>query len=178
MRNAKRGRGSRRGVYVCAVAALGFALSGCGGGGNSSSAATAAQSSTPMSSATAQSSTSSQSSAPAPSASANSGAPAASSGSVSGGGTPSTASIANVTINWTPPTENTDGTSLTNLSGYNIHYGTASHNYTQTISVTNPGLASYVVENLTAGTYYFAVAAVNSAGTESPLSSEVSTKVN
>lgn len=83
-----------------------------------------------------------------------------------------------MTLNWTPPTENTNGTTLTNLAGYNIHYGTASHNYTQTISVTNPGLASYVVENLTAGTYYFAVAAVNSAGTESPLSSEVSTTVN
>ena len=81
-------------------------------------------------------------------------------------------------VNWIPPTENTDGTALTNLAGYSIHYGTASHSYTRTISVTNPGLASYVVENLTSGKYYFAVAAVNSTGTESPLSSEVSTTVN
>ena len=83
-----------------------------------------------------------------------------------------------MTINWTPPTENVDGSALTDLAGYNIHYGTASGDYTQTITVSNPGLATYVVDNLTPGTYYFSVAAVNSAGTESPLSAEVSTKVN
>jgi hypothetical protein len=83
-----------------------------------------------------------------------------------------------VTINWQPPTENTDGSSLTDLAGYNIHYGTASGKYTQTIAVSNPGLATYVVSSLTPGTYYFAVAAVNSSGTESPLSSEVSATVN
>jgi hypothetical protein len=77
-----------------------------------------------------------------------------------------------------PPTQNVDGSTLTNLAGYNIHYGTKSGSYTQTITVSNPGLATYVVSNLTAGTYYFAVAAVNSAGTESPLSSEVSATVN
>ncbi len=78
-----------------------------------------------------------------------------------------------------PPTENTDGTPLTNLSGYDIHYGTSSGNYTQTINVSNPGIATYVVDNLTPGTtYYFTVAAVNAAGTESPLSTEVSATVD
>jgi len=89
-----------------------------------------------------------------------------------------TASSGAITLNWTPPTENTDGTPLTNLAGYDIHYGPASGDYTQSISITNPGLATYVVDNLTPGTYYFSVAAVNSAGTESPLSSEVSLTVN
>lgn len=83
-----------------------------------------------------------------------------------------------VTINWMPPTQNTDGTTLTNLTGYDIHYGTSSGNYTQTINVSNPGLATYVVDNLAPGTYYFTVAAVNSHGTESPLSSEVSATLN
>ncbi len=83
-----------------------------------------------------------------------------------------------VTINWQPPTENEDGSSLTNLAGYNIHYGTSSGNYTQKISVSNPGVATYVVDNLTPGKYYFAVAAVNASGTESPLSSEVAATVN
>jgi hypothetical protein len=83
-----------------------------------------------------------------------------------------------VTINWQPPTENVDGSALTNLAGYNIHYGTKSGSYTQTVSVSNPGLATYVVSSLTPGTYYFTVAAVNASGTESPLSSEVSTTVN
>ncbi|MBW4051976.1 MAG: fibronectin type III domain-containing protein [Proteobacteria bacterium] len=83
-----------------------------------------------------------------------------------------------MTLNWTPPTENTDGTPLANLAGYHIHYGTASGKYTQSVTVNNPGIATYVVSNLNPGTYYFSVAAVNSQGTESPLSSEVSTTVN
>lgn len=145
MTNAKRGRGFHRGVYFCAAAALGLALSGCGGGGGS-----AAVGSAPTSQATTSGLTSS---------------------------TPPTASTG-VTINWTPPTENTDGSALTNLAGYDIHYGTQPGNYTQTITVSNPGIATYVVDNLSPGTYYFAVAAVNSQGAESPLSSPVSTIVN
>lgn len=89
-----------------------------------------------------------------------------------------TASSGAVTLNWTPPTENTDGSALTNLSGYDIHYGTSSGDYTQTINVSNPGLATYVVDNLTPGTYYFSVTAVNAQGTESQLSSEVNSTVN
>ena len=142
MTNAKRGRGSRRGIYFCA-AVLGLALSGCGGGGGAPAGSAAA----------AQNSSSSASSVPAASSNA-------------------------VTLNWMPPTENTDGTALTNLSGYDIHYGTSSGNYTQSISVANAGIATYVVANLTPGTYYFSVAAVNASGTESPLSSEVSATVN
>jgi hypothetical protein len=91
---------------------------------------------------------------------------------------PPAASSNAVTLNWTPPTENVNGTPLTNLAGYNIHYGTSSGDYTQTISVSNAGIATYVVDDLTPGTYYFAVGAVNSQGTESPVSSEVSATVN
>jgi hypothetical protein len=106
-----------------------------------------------------------------------SGTSTASTGSGSSG-TLATAPASSVAINWMPPTENVDGTPLTNLAGYDIHYGTASGKYTQRISVSNPGIATYVVQNLTPGTYYFAVAAVNSDGTESPLSSEVRATVN
>lgn len=91
---------------------------------------------------------------------------------------PPTASTGAVTLNWTPPTENTDGTPLTDLTGYDIYYGTSSGNYTQTITVSNPGIATYVVDNLSPGTYYFSVTAVSSAGAQSPLSPEVSTTVN
>lgn len=154
MRNAKRGRGSHRAVYLCAAMALGLALSACGGGGSSSSSAAAGPSSA------------TQSSTPG----------AAVSGTSSSA--PPTASATSVTINWTPPTENVDNSPLTNLAGYNIHYGTASGQYTQTVSVSNPGIATYVVQNLAPGTYYFAVAAVNASGMESPLSAEVSATVN
>ncbi|MDE2262729.1 MAG: fibronectin type III domain-containing protein [Gammaproteobacteria bacterium] len=156
MTNAKRGRGSRHGFYLCAVAALGFALSGCGGGASGAAG----------SAATSQAATTG----------AGSGTGLGSSTGL-GASTPPTASTG-VTINWQPPTENTDGSALTNLAGYDIHYGTKSGNYTQTVSVSNPGVATYVVDNLSPGTYYFAVAAVNASGTESSLSSEVTATVN
>ena len=186
--NAKRGRGRRtpdrlrsaewnRVARWAAVAALGLALSACGGGGAASSSP--AQSSAPAaSSVPARGSTPAQSASSSPSSGTSSGTTGGSSGSGSGSSNPPTASIGNVTINWSAPTQNTDGTALTDLAGFKIHYGTASQKYTQTITVSNPGLVTYVVTNLAAGRYYFAVTAYSSAGTESARSAEVSTTVN
>lgn len=84
----------------------------------------------------------------------------------------------NVSLSWMPPTENNDGTQLSNLKGYKVHYGTKSETYSTVINVANPGLTTYVVQNLDAGTYYFSVTAYNSAGTESTFSGEVAAKVN
>lgn len=83
-----------------------------------------------------------------------------------------------VTLTWQPPTENTDGTSLTDLSGYVISYGTQPNDYTSTITLTNPGLTDYVVDNLSPGTYYFTISAVASDGTQSAPSSPVTATVN
>jgi hypothetical protein len=80
------------------------------------------------------------------------------------------------TLSWTPPTQNTDGSSLTNLAGYRIAYGTSSTALTQTIQIANPGLSSYTMTNLAPGTYYFAVRAYSSGGTESG-NSNVQTKI-
>jgi hypothetical protein len=77
-------------------------------------------------------------------------------------------------LNWTPPTARTDGTSLTDLAGYRIRYGTSPDSYTETVDIDNPGLTSFVVEDLPAGTYYFTVTAVDSAGTESLSSNSAS----
>ena len=171
MTHAKRGRGTRHGAHLCTVVALGLALSACGGGAGSAAGAAAAQGSQPQQGSVASDgSAAAQTSAAAQSATDPQG--------TSSGGSPPTASAGAVTINWMPPTENVDGSALTNLAGYHIHYGTASGKYTQTISVSNAGLATYVVSDLTPGRYYFAVAAVNSSGTESPLSPEVSATVN
>ena len=74
------------------------------------------------------------------------------------------------TLSWTPPTQNTDGSALINLAGYRIYYGPNSTSLTQSIDITNPGLNTYVVSNLGAGTTYFAIAAYTSAGVESALS--------
>jgi hypothetical protein len=74
---------------------------------------------------------------------------------------------AKVTLSWTPPTQNTDGSSLTNLAGYRIIYGASATALTQTITVSNAAISTYVIENLTSGKWYFAVVAYNSAGAES-----------
>jgi hypothetical protein len=74
------------------------------------------------------------------------------------------------TLSWTPPTTNTDGSPLTNLAAYRVRWGTAAGNYTSSVTLNNPGLASYVVEGLAPGTYYFVVTALSSTGAESPFS--------
>jgi hypothetical protein len=79
-------------------------------------------------------------------------------------------SSGSVTLSWTPPTQNSDGSALTNMAGYKVHYGTSAGNLTQTIQVANPGLTTYVLTNLSSATWYFGVSAYTSTGTESALS--------
>jgi hypothetical protein len=84
-----------------------------------------------------------------------------------------------VTLSWQPPTQNADGTPLTDLAGYNIYVGTGSSNYDyRQVRVDNPGLSSYVVENLEPGTYYFAATSFNASGVESAFSGEAVKIVN
>ncbi len=78
------------------------------------------------------------------------------------------------TLSWIAPTQRTDDSPLGNLAGYRIYYGNSPDNFSQVVSVNNAGLTTYVIENLSEGTWYFAVAAVDSAGTESGLSNNAS----
>lgn len=94
---------------------------------------------------------------------------------VSSGGTSLPPSA--VTIAWTPPTENTNGSTLTNLAGYHIYYGTSQANLNKVVDISNPGLASYVLSDLTSGKWFFALTSVNSAGVESVRSTVISTVV-
>lgn len=71
------------------------------------------------------------------------------------------------TLSWTAPTENTDGSTLSNLAGYRIRYGTSATALTQTIVISNASVTTYVVEDLAPSTWFFAVTAVTSTGTES-----------
>ena len=75
-----------------------------------------------------------------------------------------------ITLNWSPPTENDDGSPLTDLAGFRLYWGTTPGMYTDSVTLTNPGLSTYVVENLTAGTYGFVTTAFNSSGEESAYS--------
>jgi hypothetical protein len=80
------------------------------------------------------------------------------------------------TLSWTAPTSNTDGSTLSNLAGYRISYGTNASALTQTVQISNPSVTTYSLGNLSPGTYYFAVRAYTSNGTESS-NSNVSSKV-
>lgn len=73
-------------------------------------------------------------------------------------------------LSWTPPTQNTDGSSLTNLAGYEIRYGLDAAELTESLRVTNPSVSNVLVENLTPGAWYFGITALNSGGVASPLS--------
>jgi hypothetical protein len=86
-------------------------------------------------------------------------------------------SAGNATLDWTPPTDNTDGTVLTNLAGYNVHYGTSPDKLTQVDKLANPGMTSYVVDNLSAGTWYFAISSYAANGAESSNSGVISTTI-
>lgn len=83
-----------------------------------------------------------------------------------------------VTLGWQPPSQNEDGTPLTDLAGYRIYWGTVDGEFPNVIDVDNPGLSTYVVDNLVPNTYHFATTAYDADGFESVLSNVASTTVN
>ncbi len=70
-----------------------------------------------------------------------------------------------VSLSWNANTES-------NLAGYRIHYGTATHNYTVMVDVGN--VITTTLTSLAPATYYFVVTAYNTLGVESGYSNEVS----
>lgn len=76
-----------------------------------------------------------------------------------------------VTLAWDPPTENADGSPLTDLAGFKLYYGTSSLSYGNSIIIGNS--TTYTAGGLRAGTYYFAVTAYDIYGNESGYSDEV-----
>jgi hypothetical protein len=74
-------------------------------------------------------------------------------------------------LSWNMPATYTDGTPLV-VVGYHLYDGTASHAYGMPIDVK--GATSYVFSAPAPGTYYFAVTAYDSSGSESVPSDEVS----
>lgn len=85
--------------------------------------------------------------------------------------------LGTVTLSWTPPTTNEDGSALTDLAGYKIYYGNVSGTYSEIIDVNAPGIASCLVDDLTPDTYFFSMTAYNASGYESSYSNEVSKTV-
>jgi len=76
-----------------------------------------------------------------------------------------------VSLSWEAPATNSDGSSIGDLSGYKIYYGTSSGNYTQSIDVGNSTTAS--ISSLSSGSWCFAVTAYDASGNESDYSDEI-----
>jgi Putative Ig domain len=78
------------------------------------------------------------------------------------------------TVSWVPPTMNEDGTALTNLAGYRLRYGRSDTDLSELVAINSPAINTYVIDNLSSGTWFFAVIAVNSQGVESARSNVAS----
>jgi hypothetical protein len=175
MQKAERGLRSGRFFGIALVGTLAIALAGCGDDESGASGAGTTTSSTGTTAPPTVADT-----APATTTSPPTGGtttpPTGGTTPPPGGGT--TTSSSSVTLGWVAPTQNSNGTPITGLSGYKIHYGTTSQDYTQVVSLANPSLSRYVLDSLQSGTYYFAITAYNAQGIESPLSGEITTTLN
>ena len=169
MQKAERGFGSGRILWIAVLGSLGVALAGCGS--NESGSSTAATSTT---------STSTTGSNPQTAADSSTSGSSTTSGSTTSGSTPPSTPVAgtSVTLGWVAPTQNNNGSPITDLAGYKIHYGVTSQDYTKVVAVSNPSLSRYVLDSLESGTYFFAITAYNSKGIESTLSGEISATLN
>ena len=81
-------------------------------------------------------------------------------------------------VSWTAPTTNTNGSVLTNLARFKVVYGTSSTALTSSSIVDDVTRRSTSISSLSPGTWYFAVRAVNTTGTESANSSVTSKVVS
>ncbi len=82
--------------------------------------------------------------------------------------------LGTATVSWDIPTTNADGSTLTDLDGFNVHYGQASQTYTRLEVVSDESVSSVLIEDLEPGTWFFAVTAFDLVGNESSPSAEVS----
>jgi hypothetical protein len=73
-------------------------------------------------------------------------------------------------VSWIPPSENTDGSTLTDLTGFTIYYGQDPQNLDQVLTLDCHWCLWTRVSNLGSGTWYFAVKSFNKTGIQSAFS--------
>jgi hypothetical protein len=78
----------------------------------------------------------------------------------------------NVSVSWVAPTQNVDGTALTDLAGYRIYYGSDSRVYEGMREVSDPAAASHSFP-ATSGDWYITMTALDRDGNESSFSNEI-----
>jgi hypothetical protein len=88
-----------------------------------------------------------------------------------------TSTTGSATLSWVPPTQNTNGSALTNFAGIILYYGTTPASLTQSVQLASTSQTSYTIGNLTAGTWYFGGMAYTNTGMKSAMSQVVSMSV-
>lgn len=83
-----------------------------------------------------------------------------------------TVTVESTTLAWEAPVQNTNGTQLNDLAGYNLYYGTESGRYTQVRPVRDPSQTNLELP-IEPGTYFVAMTAYDASGNESELSNEI-----
>jgi hypothetical protein len=96
----------------------------------------------------------------------------------SGSGEGAASDNGTATLIWTPVTQNTDGTLLTDLAGYRVLYGSSVSAMDTVVVLPDPNMVTYVVTNLPSGTWYFTVGAYTSAGTQGAMSNVGTKTIN
>ena len=91
---------------------------------------------------------------------------------------PASSSTGSAAVSWTAPTLNDDGSALTNLAGFNVHYGQSANTLSQVVQVPGANAASFLINNLASGTWYFALTAYTTSGAESALTGVVTKTIN
>lgn len=81
-------------------------------------------------------------------------------------GASTTSSTGDATLTWVPPTQNTDGTALTNLASYKIYWGTASSALTNVVTLAAPA-STKLLTGLPVGPFFVGITALTATGVES-----------
>jgi hypothetical protein len=87
-----------------------------------------------------------------------------------------TVTIRQAVLSWTEPTQNVDGSPLTDLAGYKLYSRNESGSYGAPAVINGASTTTYTMD-LNPGTYFFALSAFNSSGAESAKTNEVSKTV-
>jgi hypothetical protein len=81
------------------------------------------------------------------------------------------------TLKWKAPKRNVDGSKLEDLAGYRVYYGQDPANLFNRVEIPERQITRATMDDLSSGTWYFAVTAYTTAGLESELSTIVSKKI-
>jgi|GEM_PF-2319093 len=88
-----------------------------------------------------------------------------------------TVNVESTALAWEPPAQNTNGSEITDLAGYNLYFGTEPGRYNQVRPVRDASQTELELP-VEPGTYYLAMTAYDMSGNESELSNEIIRIVN